>query len=602
MTMRVADYVIERLVQFGVRHAFMVTGGGAMHLNDAIGRSKALEWICCHHEQACSMAAQAYFRQSGRPALVNVTTGPGGTNAITGVYGAWVDSEAVIVISGQVKRETTLASTGLPLRQMGDQEVEITRLVTSITKYCVTVTEPTQIRYHLERAFHLATSGRPGPVWLDIPVDVQSAMVDRDAMPGYDPTEDAPAFETDLDVAIETLSARIKLAQRPVILAGSGVRIAGAYQAFRELIDTIGLPVATAFNAHDLLPDVHPLYVGRPGTVGDRAGNFAVQNADLLLVLGCRLNIRQVGYDSQTFARAAYKIMVDIDAAELKKSNLRIDLPIHAELGEFVRRLLPRASALIRPAHLGYLSWCKERQARYPVVLPQYFDTLSPINPYAFAARLFEHLSDDAIVVTANATACVVTFQAAKIREHQRLFSDSGSAPMGFDLPAAIGACIASGRRPVVALAGDGSIMMNLQELQTITSLKLPITIFLLNNAGYHSIRQTQQNFFPGNAVGYDSNSGVSFPDFRRIAAAFDMPYEQVDNVADLDSAIERALAHAGPNFCEVVLDPTQPFSPKAASKRLEDGRMVSAPLEDMAPFLSREELRSNLLIPEVAK
>lgn len=571
-----------------------------MHLNDAIGRCREIEWFCCHHEQGCSMAAQAYYRLSGKPALVNVTTGPGGTNAITGVYGAWVDSEAMIVVSGQVKWETCIGSTGLDLRQMGDQEINITPLVAPVTKYAVMVTDPKSIRYHLERALHLATTGRPGPVWLDIPMNVQSALVEQDELEGYDPQQDALVFETDLGAAIPQLIERLRRAERPVIMPGSGVRISGAYAEFLKLIEALQVPVVTAFNAHDLLPNDHPLYVGRPGTVGDRPGNFAVQNSDFLLVLGCRLNIRQIGYDYRTFARAAYTVMVDVDANELKKPSLRIDQPVHADLGEFIRRLLPHATSARQPAHAKYLSWCKERLARYPVVVPQFTERSTPVNPYVFIDRLFEHLGPEAIVTTANGTACVVTFQAAKIRGQQRLFSDSGSAPMGFDLPSAIGACMASGRKRVVTLAGDGSIMMNLQELQSIATHQLPVTIFLLNNAGYHSIRQTQTNFFSDSLIGFDEQTGVGFPDFARLASGFRIPYDRVDAHANLDATIARALSYEGPSICEVVLDPTQVFSPKAASRRLEDGRMVSSPLEDLAPFLPREELKANLLIPPV--
>lgn len=602
MKIRVADYIVQTLAQYGIRHAFMVTGGGAMHLNDAIGRSRDIEWLCCHHEQACSMAAQAYFRLCGKPALVNVTTGPGGTNAITGVYGAWVDSEAMVVVSGQVKWETCIGSTGLPLRQMGDQEIDISRLVAPVTKYAAMVTEPLQIRYHLERALHLAVTGRPGPVWLDVPMNVQGALVETDSLTGYDPAEDSLTFETNLDDVMPILAERLQAAQRPVIMAGSGVRIAGAYSEFLALVEALGIPVATAFNAHDLLADEHPLYVGRPGTVGDRPGNFAVQNSDFLLVLGCRLNVRQIGYDHRTFARAAYTVMVDVDPSELKKPSLRIDLPIHADLGVFIAKLAPQACSLRQPAHRKYLEWCKKRQARYPVLQAQFLAHSTPVNPYVFASSLFEQLPADAIVTTANGTACVVTFQSAKIRGEQRLFSDSGSAPMGFDLPAAIGACIASGRKRVCTIAGDGSIMMNLQELQTIATHQLPITVFVLNNDGYHSIRQTQQNFFPDSLIGFDQRTGVGFPDFKQLAAAFGMPFERVESHDQLKDAIDRSLSHPGPCICEVVLDPKQVFCPKAASRRLDDGRMVSSPLEDLAPFLPREEFRDNLLIAPISE
>jgi len=599
MKLRVADYVVGRLAELGVRDAFLVTGGGAMHLNDAIGRCRSLRHTCFHHEQACAMAAQAYYRLSGRPALVNVTTGPGGTNAITGVYGAWVDSEAMIVLSGQVKWETCVRSTGLPLRQLGDQELEITRLVEPITKLARMVTEPDQIRYELERAVFLSTNGRPGPVWLDIPMNVQGALIESDALTGYEPTtDDLPRATSDLAQAVEEVASLFRESERPVILGGSGIRLSGQYEAFLELIDALQVPVATAFNAHDLLTWDHPLYVGRPGTVGDRPGNFAVQNADLVLVLGCRLNIRQIGYATKTFARAARIVMVDIDRAELDKPTLRLHRGIHADLGDFLPQLTRAAERARQPTHRTYLEWCRARLQRYPVVRPEYRDREHPVNPYLFVEALFDALPLDAVVTTANGTACVVTFQAARIRGSQRLFSDSGSAPMGFDLPSAIGASLAGEGRLVVTLAGDGSIMMNLQELQTIATHRRNIKLFILNNGGYHSIRQTQRAFFPDAPIGFDAATGVGFPDFGRIAEAFGLPFARLSGHSELSSKLAWVLAQSGPVVCEVMLDPEQAFAPKAASRRLPDGRMVSSPLEDLAPFLSREELRENLLIP----
>ncbi len=598
MKLRVADYIVGRLVELGIKDAFLVTGGGAMHLNDAIGRCRSLRHTCFHHEQACAMAAQAYFRLCGRPALVNVTTGPGGTNAITGVYGAWVDSEAMIVLSGQVKWETCVKSTGLALRQLGDQELEITRLVEPITKLARMVTEPERIRYELERAVVLATTGRPGPVWLDIPMNVQGALIDSEDLPGYDPSEDAPVATADLDEVVPEVARLLGEAERPVILGGSGIRISGQYQAFFSLIEALKVPVVTAFNAHDLLTWDHPLYVGRPGTVGDRPGNFAVQNADLVLVLGCRLNIRQIGYGYATFARAARIVMVDIDRAELDKPTLRLHTAIHADLCTFLPRLTAVAASARRPAHRAYLDWCRARLERYPVVRPEYRTRECPVNPYLFVEALFDVLPLDAVVTTANGTACVVTFQAAKIRGSQRLFSDSGSAPMGFDLPSAIGASLAGEGRLVVTLAGDGSIMMNLQELQTVATHRLNIKLFILNNSGYHSIRQTQRAFFPDAPIGFDADTGVGFPDFGRVAAAFGLPFERISSHSELSSKLGWVIEQSGPVVCEVMLDPEQAFAPKAASRRLPDGRMVSSPLEDLAPFLPRDELRQNLLIP----
>jgi acetolactate synthase-1/2/3 large subunit len=594
--MRVADYIATTLAARGVRDVFLVTGGGAMHLNDAFGRERSLRCVPFHHEQACAMAADSYFRMTQRLAAVNVTTGPGGTNAITGVYGAFVDSLAMIVVSGQVKWETLVRSTKLPLRQLGDQEVDIVRMVESITKYAVLVSEPASIRYHLERALHLATSGRPGPVWLDVPINVQAARV-PDEMRGYDPGEDAhPPNTTDVVAAARDVVERLRAAKRPVILAGSGVRTSGAHDLFLGVIDRLGIPVTTAWNAHDVLHDDHPLYAGRPGTVGDRAGNFAVQNSDLLIVLGSRLNIRQISYNWRSFAREAFKVIVDIDAAELEKPTVRPDLPIHAELGEFLRALLaiaPEAPS----AHADWVAWCRERRARYPVVLPEHWSTNAGVNPYCFVQALFEQLQENQWVVTGDGTACVATFQAAYLKKGQRLYTNSGSAPMGYDLPAAIGASLAGDKRSVICIAGDGSIMMNLQELQTIVTQKLPISIFVLNNQGYHSIRQTQNAYFPDNEVGVGPASGVEFPNFAKLADAFGLPYRRISAHDELASSIAQVLSERRASICEVVLDLAQSFAPKLASRRLPDGTMVSSPLEDLAPFLDREELAQNLFI-----
>ena len=596
---RVADYIARRIAAEGVRHVFLVTGGGAMHLNDAFGRVPGLEWIPCHHEQACAMAAESYYRMSGRLAAVNVTTGPGGTNAITGVWGAYVDSQALLVVSGQVKWETVVRSTGLPLRQLGDQEIDIVQLVQPITKYAAMVEDPKEVRYHLERALHLATAGRPGPTWIDVPMNVQGALVDPETLRAYDPAEDAPAAPTtDIEAAARDAVARLLAAKRPIILPGSGVRLAGVEQEFLEVAERLGVPVATAFNAHDLIWDDHPLYAGRPGTIGDRAGNFAVQNSDVLLILGCRLNVRQTSYGFAQFARAATKIMVDIDEAELKKPTLKIDVPVHAHLKPFLQAMLRALPEQPAAQHHGWSAWCRERRRRYPVVLPEHRESTGRVNPYHFIDTLFDELPEGALVVTGDGTACVVTFQAARLKRGQRLFSNSGSAPMGYDLPAAVGASIAMGRAPVVCLAGDGSIQMNLQELQTIVTQRLPIRIFVLNNEGYHSIRQTQKNYFPDNPVGYDAASGVAFPHFGKLAAAYGLPYRRIESHAGLREALRAAVTAPGAELIEVVLDPEQAFSPKTSSRKLPDGRMISAPLEDMAPFLPRDELAENMFIP----
>lgn len=597
--MRVADYVMRTLVARGVTDAFLLTGGGAMHLNDAVGRAEGLRWMAMHHEQGCAIAAQGYARLTGRPALVQVTTGPGGTNALTGVFGAWVDSLPMIVVSGQVKRETMLGHYDAPgLRQLGDQEVDIIAMARPITKYAVCVTNPASIRVHLEQAIHAATTGRPGPVWLDIPGDVQSAMIEPDTLAGWTPAPavGAPRTGTALQPEIAAIIAELARAERPVLYLGAGVRLSGAAEAIVPLVERLGIPVVTGFNAHDLIPTDHPLCAGRPGTIGDRPGNFAVQNSDCVLVIGCRLNIRQISYNWHAFARHARLLMVDVDAAELRKPTIRPALAVHADAAEVISGL--RAAPWMPfAAHASWAAWCRARRERYPVVLPEYWARETLVNPYCFGESLSRAMADDEIVVTGDGTACISTFQSLRLRAGQRLFSDSGSAPMGFDLPAAIGAARAAGRR-VVCIAGDGSLMLNLQELQTVAGLALPVKLFIFNNQGYLSIQLTQRGFFPDNPIGAGPESGVTFPDFGKLVTAFGLPFVRVSTHAALEAAIRQTLDTPGPAVCEVMLDPHQPFSPRVSSKRLPDGRMVTAPLEDMFPFLPREELAENMLVP----
>ena len=592
--MKLSDYVAQRVAALGVRHVFMVTGGGAMHLNHSLGTHPALQCVFNHHEQACAIGAEAYYRLTNQLALVNVTTGPGGTNTLTGVHGAWTDSIGMVVISGQVKFETTVRSTGLALRQYGDQEIEIDKLVQSITKYCVMVTDPQSIRYHLEKAFYLAQAGRPGPCWLDIPIDVQAAQVDPESLLGFDPKElDEPWTHTDLAQASRSILAALQAAQRPVVFAGGGVRLSQRHADFLRLVEKLGIPVVTGWNAHDAIWNDHPSYVGRPGSLGDRSGNFAVQNADLLLVLGSRLNIRQVSYNWNSFARSAKKIWVDIDALEMQKPSVHADLRIHANLRDLLPVLASQAYPGPSAKQQEWLKWCKERQARYPVVLPEYWDG-AQINPYCFMERLFAQLPPGQIVVTGNGSACVTSFQSAHLKPEQRLWTNSGSASMGYDLPAAIGACKASGDQPIVCLAGDGSIMMNLQELQTIAGNGLLVKIFILNNAGYSSIFQTHRNFFNGVEVGAGPRSGVSFPKFEKLCTAFDLPYVRCDQHSQMDDAIARTMGQAGPAVCEVIIDEHLVFAPKLSSRQLPNGKMESSPLEDLAPFLPRDELAEN--------
>jgi acetolactate synthase-1/2/3 large subunit len=598
-SMKLSDYVAKKVVELGVRHVFMVTGGGAMHLNHSLGRHPELECVFNHHEQACAMSAESYCRCTNQIPLVNVTTGPGGTNAITGVYGAWTDSIAMMVISGQVKYETTVRSTKIPLRQYGDQEIDIIQLVKPITKYAVMITDPKTIRYHLEKAFYLAKSGRPGPCWLDIPLDIQGAHIDEKSLVGFDvKSEESPKHLADLRSVIPRVCEILQSAKRPVVFAGGGIRISGRHDAFMQLINRLGIPVVTGWNAHDVISNDHPLYIGRPGTVGDRAGNFAVQNADVLFVLGSRLNIRQVSYNWKSFARRAFKIWVDIDEYELAKPSVKADLPVISDLQTFMPEFLDFAYPGPTADHLDWTRWLKIRQAKYPVVLPEYWIN-DKVNPYCFMDTLFKALPERQVVVTANGSACVTSFQAAYLKTGQRLWTNSGCASMGYELPAAIGACKSLENMTTVCLAGDGSIMMNLQELQTIVTYNLPIKIFLLNNSGYVSIFQTQRNFFNGEETGAGPQSGVCFPSFERLSNAFDLPYIKCNSHREMRNCIEQLMSVSGPALCEIIIDPSVPFAPKLSSKQLPDGKIVSPPLEDMAPFLSKDELRSNMIISD---
>lgn len=594
---KLSDYVFGFLADQGVRDVFLVTGGGAMHLNDSLGRESRIRYVCNHHEQACSMAAECYARVTGGLGVVNVTTGPGSVNALNGVFGAWTDSVPMLVLSGQVKRETCAAVRGIQsIRQLGDQEIDIVRMVKQITKYAVLVSDPSTIRYHLEKAYHLAISGRPGPCWLDIPVDVQSTKIDPEEQLAYDPAEDD--LQPDMPVLRQQchdIVQRIRGAKRPVIMAGSGIRAAHALDGFEQVIRKLRVPVTTAWT-HDLIATDDELFCGRPGTIGERAGNFTVQNADVLLVLGSRLNIRQVSYNWPSFAREAFKIQVDIDAAELNKPLVVPDLPVHCDLRVFLEELNAQLNGWTSSSeHSDWLSWCRERVARYPVVQSKHRKSPSPLNPYYFIELLFQGLSDDDVVICGNATACIVPYQAARLKKGQRLISNSGSASMGYDLPAAIGAAAARRSERVICLAGDGSVQLNIQELQTLVHYQFPVKLLVLNNGGYLSIRQTQSNFF-GRSIGAGPESGVSSPDFTRVAEAYGINSTCVTSV-DCVPRLWELLDAPGPALCEIMLDAKQEFEPRLKSRQLPDGTIVSPALEDMFPFLDPDELQSNLFI-----
>lgn len=607
MRQRLADYVADFLVAHGVTDCFSVVGGGAMHLNDALGHKKGLKVTYNHHEQACAMAAEAYARIDNRIAAVCVTTGPGGTNAITGVLGGWLDSIPMFVISGQVRYDTTARYAQQfigdeELRAMGDQEYDITRSVAHMTKYAVMIEDANQIRYALERGWHLATTGRPGPVWIDIPVNFQGMYIETDELEKYDPIEDDRKLP--LTVSESTISEvinKIARAKRPVLHAGYGIRLAGAYSEFRELIEKLNMPIVTYWNAVDLIEDDNQLYCGRAGNMGDRPGNWAIQNADLILAVGTRISIRQVGYNWKTWARDAYVIMVDIDKAELKKPTLHIDMPIWADAKDFLSKLNKK---ITKPFNFDeWTRCCIGWKKNYPVVLPKHWkENGTTANVYAFVRYLSEKLPENSLTAVSNGACCVVGSQAYVIKKGSRMANNSAVASMGYGLPAAIGTCLGGGNRNTICLEGDGSIMMNLQELQTIISNKLPIKIFLINNNGYHSIRITQNNLFSEHekvGIGPESKD-LSFPDYSQLAKAFGYPYFKAHSNTEMKDVVDEVIAMEGHAFCEIFTDSEQVWEPKSSTKRLEDGTLVSPPLEDLAPFLPREELKRIMFIPLV--
>jgi len=599
--MRVADYIATRLADAGLSEVFMVTGGAAMHLNDAFGREKRLNVRPMHHEQSCAMAAEAYARISRKPAIVNVTAGPGGINALNGVFGAYVDSIPMLIISGQAKRETIVSSYSDPeLRQLGDQEVDIISMVRKITKHSVLVTDPNNIREQLELALFLTTDGRHGPCWLDIPIDVQACEVDVKLLRSFRPAIQRVNEHDQIKGQVTQLLQQLQKSHRPLLYIGSGIRSAGCEQRLIAFAETYGLPIVTAWNNNDLLWDSHPLYIGRPGTVGNRSGNFAVQCCDLLLVLGCRLNIRLISYNWKAFADHAWFCHVDIDGSELDKPTLNQNLKIKADLNVFFDILEP-LSCVHLAAHKNsttwqrWTAWGKDLLARFPAIDSGQFlceKSSSPVNPYHFISTLFSCLKEEDIVAFADGTACVAGFQASEIKKGQRLFHNSGCASMGFDLPAAIGAHYASNRK-VYCVAGDGSVMMNIQELAIVAGNQLPIVLFILDNRGYHSIRQTQSNFFPGNPVGCGEESQLPFPDFELVGRGFDIQSLTIRTNQEVIEQLPDICKCEGPLIVVLKIDLACEFTPKVTSRRLEDGSMVTARLEDMSPFLPRDEFNS---------
>lgn len=595
---KVADYIAAFLVAQGVGHVFTVAGAGDLHLLDALHRNPDIAYICNHHEQASAMGMYAYARATGGLGACLVTTGPGGTNAITGVCSAWVDSVPGLILSGQVKRADTIGNT--QVRQRGIQEINIVDLVRPITKYAAMVAEPADIRHELEKAVFLARQGRPGPVWLDVPMDIQAAMVEPAALRAFTPPPPPSPALPALDAAVATTLDWLRTAERPVLLAGHGLRLAGATETFRTLAERLNLPVLVTWNAIDILESDHPLFVGRPGTYGQRGANFAIQNCDLLLALGSRLSIPQTGYDYSQFARAARKVYVDIDPAELGKFPTPPDLAVAADVGAFVTALDAALPAGWQPAITAdWRQRCRDWSVRYPVCLPEYSAGEGPVNSFAFMETLSDLLPEGAIIVpTGSGSGFTSAHQALRIKKGQRCFTSNGFAEMGFDLPGAIGACIGFNRQPVVTMTGDGGVQMNIQELQTLAHHRLPVKLFIFNNDGYLTIRHTERALFQGRLSGTDPETGVSLPDMVRLAAAYDLPAFRIHNRQELRDGIARALSESGPVVVDVIMERDQPLVPKTSFRQLPDGRLVSPPLEDLFPFLDRDAFRANMVIP----
>ena len=591
--MRIADYLMSRLADAGAAHVFLLPGGGAMYLNDALVCEKRLTPVPCHHEQACGIAAEAWGRVRETFGVCMVTTGPGATNVITPVAGAWIESIPMLVISGQVKRPDRLA--GRPLRQGGVQEVDIVPMVKTITKYAVTVDDPKQIRYHLERALFEMKNGRNGPVWLDIPLDVQAAPINPDDLPGFTP-DATPAAA--LNAVADQVMAMISKAERPLLLAGHGVRLSGAAKAFTALAEELRIPVATTWNALDLLPWEHALCVGRPGVVALRGANFAVQNCDLLISIGCRLDNIITAYNPRGVARGAKKIVVDVDHNEIDKLDMDIALSVTADAREFIEAISQAETPVARQDTATWIECCADWKHRYPVNHGQAFPEQRPINHYHFVSALSDAIPADTLVSTGSSGLAVEVFYTVfRNKPGQRVFLTSGLGSMGYGLPAAIGACLANGCKPMVAVESDGSLQLNLQELATLAAQKLPITLIVMNNGGYASIRNTQRNYFAGRYVGTGPEAGLLLPDLGKVASTYGLPFLRISDTEDFPALVE-ALQHPALRLIEVMLTPNETLSPKVAALPQADGSMLSMPLEDMAPLLTLEQLSAEMLVP----
>lgn len=591
---RLADYVMSFLESIGVRDIFTVLGGGSIFLDDALGQSKKIKYYCCHHEQAVAMATEAYARVKRDIGVSLVTSGPGGTNTITGVTGSWIDSVPHLVISGQVYLNQTIEDSGV--RQLGIQEINIVDIVKPITKYAVMVKDPNKIKYHLQKAVHIAKTGRPGPVWIDIPANIQNADLEENELEEFLPSEITYESDHDLKEKVAKVVELLKFSKRPLIHVGQGVKIAGAVKEFMELVENHNLPFVTARNANDIVATDHELYVGRPGMFGQRGANFAVQNSDLYIAIGTRLALAQTGYLSKDYARNAKKVMVDIDKAELGKKTLSIDIKIPSDAKDFLIELDKQSSSVSLDTS-EWVKQCQHWKKKYAVVLPEYKTQKSPVNSYYFVDMLSDILTPKDVIVTDMGVAFQGTHQAFKVKKGQKFFTDSGFAPMGWGLPAAVGACIANDKKRTICIAGDGGLQMNIQELATAMHNKLPIKLFVLNNGGYLTIKQTQEHGFEGRLMGCNEETGLSFPDILKVAEANKIKAVRIDNQENLKQKLQEVVDYEGPIVCEIVMDPDQSQIPKVVSRKKPDGTFESTPIEDMYPYLDRKEFKENMSI-----
>ena len=600
--MKLSEYVIEFVAQQGVRHAFLVVGGGAMHLNEALGHSTIIP-ICNLHEQASAIAAENYSKATNHLGFALLTTGPGGTNAITGLAGAWLDSTPTLFVSGQVKRSDRMFHPdGSPMgvRQVGVQEVDIVSVVTPLTKYAVTVLDPLEIRYQMEKALYLATHGRPGPVWIDIPLDVQAAPIDVSQLRGFDPAELPPAPTVDtqaLQAAVATTIEHLNQAERPMLLIGNGIRLARAEAEMEQLLRALDIPAEVTWLAIDMMADDDPLYVGRPGTIAQRGANFAIQNCDYLLSIGARQDRVVTGFSPAGFAREAYKVMVDIDPTELAKMDGVIHTPVCADAGDFIRELLAQQSKIVRKPRSEWKQRCAAWRTLYPLVLPEH-KTPGRISVYNFAEVMSGVLNEgDFIVSGSSGTGIELFLLAFRVKKGQRIFHTTALGSMGFGIPASIGACLGGGGRQTVCVDGDGGFQFNIQELETVKRLNLPIKFFVLNNEGYGSIRASQKVFFGETIIGCDEATGQTLPDVRRVAEAYGVKTDVILSQDNLADEIRRVLATPGPVVCDVHIVLDEVRQPRLSSTQRTDGSFVSKPLEDLFPFLPREEFLENMII-----